>query len=107
MGDRFVERPIPGIEGNLRRGGRADYQNDADNKECETSSSRGKPKGDEEFAALMNQVAYALFNRLGIRQGSLRVSSLATASVVLCWPGRAARASAVALSDAHRLYRLA
>jgi hypothetical protein len=54
-------------------------------------SSRGKPKSDEEFAALMNQVAYPLFNRLGIRQGLLpRVSFLGTTSVVLCsWPRRA------------------
>ena len=87
LGNRFVEWPIPGIEANLRRGGRADYKNHADNKECKTAPSWGKPKGDEEFAALMNQVAYPLLNRLGIRQGLLpRVSFLGTTSVVLYFP---------------------
>ena len=68
MGDRFVERPIPGIEANLRHGGRADHKNHADNEECKTASSRGQPKGEEEFAALMMQVVYPIFNRLGSRQ---------------------------------------
>jgi len=29
--------------------------------------SRGNPKGDKEFAELMNQGAYPFFNRFGIR----------------------------------------
>ena len=108
MGDRFVERPIPGIEANLRHGGRADHKNHADNKECKTASSRGQPKGDEEFAALMKQVVYPIFNRLVSRQCLLpRVSFPGKTSVVLCRPGFAARTSAVALSGAHRLLHLA
>ena len=71
-------------------------------------SSRGKPKGDEEFAELMNQVAYPFFNRLGIRGGLLpQFSFLDATFVVIYRPGRAARASAVAPSGAHWSDRLA
>jgi len=70
--------------------------------------SRGNPKGDEEFPELMNQAAYPLFNRFGIRQGLFPgFSFLDATSVGIYRPGRAARASAAAPLRAHRLYRLA
>jgi hypothetical protein len=70
--------------------------------------SWGKPKGDEEFAALMNQAAYPLLNRLGIWLGQFpRSSFLDPTSAAIYRPGRVARASAAALSGEHRLYRLA
>jgi hypothetical protein len=62
LSDRFVKRPVPGIEADLGRGGRADYKNRPDNQERKTAPSWGKPKGDEEFAALMNQAAHPFFD---------------------------------------------
>ena len=106
--NRFVKRSVPGIEANLRRGGRADHKNRPDNEECKTAPSRGKPKGDEEFAELMNQAAYPFFNRFGIRQGLFpRFSFLDATSVGIYRPGRAERGSAAAPFRAHGLYRLA
>jgi hypothetical protein len=106
--NRFVKRPVPGIEADLGRGGRADYKNRPDHEERKTAPSWGKPKGDEEFAELMNQAAYPFFNRFGILQGLFPPFSFFDAtSVAICRPGRAERASAAAPSGAHRLYRLA
>jgi len=64
--NRFVKRPVPGIEADLRRGGRADDKNRAGCEECKTLSSGGKAKGDEELAELMNQIAYPFVNRHSI-----------------------------------------
>jgi hypothetical protein len=71
-------------------------------------SSGGKPKGDEELAELMNQVADPFLNRFGIRWGLLsRFSFLDATFVVIYMPGRAARARAVATPGAHWSDRLA
>src|SRR5208282_4199687 len=59
------------------------YKNRADGEECKTLSSWGKPKGDEEFAELMNQIAYPFVNRRSIQLGLLpRTSFLGTIAVV-------------------------
>jgi hypothetical protein len=87
LSNRFVKRPVPGIEADLGRGGRADYKNRPDNEQPETAPSWGKPKGDEEFAELMNQAAYPFFNRFGILQGLFpRFSFLDATSVVFAGP---------------------
>jgi hypothetical protein len=65
--NRLIKWPVPGIQANLRRGGRADYKNRPDNEERKTASAWGKKKGDKESAELMNQAANALLNRFGIR----------------------------------------
>jgi hypothetical protein len=104
----LVKGPVPGIEANLRRGGRPDYKNRPDNEERKTAPSWGKPKGDEESAELMSQAAYPILDRSGIRRGLFpRFSFLDTTSVAIHKPGRAARAGATAPPSAHRLYHLA
>ena len=81
--NRFVKRPVPGIEADLRRGGRADDKNRTGREERKTLSSGGKPKGDEELAELMNQIAYPVVDRHSIWLSLLsRPSFLDTISVV-------------------------
>jgi hypothetical protein len=63
----LVKRPVPGVEADLRRGGCRDYKDGADSEERKTVLSWRKPKGDEEFAKLMNEVAYPFFNQLEVR----------------------------------------
>jgi len=53
----LIKWPVPGVEANLRRGGRADYKNRPDCQERKAAPSWGKPEGDEEFTELMNQAA--------------------------------------------------
>ena len=69
--NRFVKRPVPRIEADLRRGGGADYKNRADSEECKTLSSGGKPNGNDEFAELMNKIVYPFVNRRSIKLGLL------------------------------------
>src|SRR5207244_9529328 len=102
--DRFIKWSIPSIEADLRRCGRADHNDRADGQDCKAVSPWRKPKGDDEFAEFMNQVADPFGNRLRIQRDlHPRFSLVGATSGVLFRPCHVAAGLSFAVAVNRRL----